>query len=119
MLVYVEPELSVLIMIMGTIPVKPLTVETEVMVEPGPDMVVVFSIVSGYSIVRVDPCRVVVTVVVVTDSLPTVVVACAPPIAEEPPTVTVLVACARLLPSFSAFLMAESGIGVPAIWHAN
>jgi len=48
----------------------------------------------------------------------TVVVASEPPVAEDPPTVTVVVVWAsRLLAWFSAFRIADSGIGAPAISH--
>lgn len=52
----------------------------------------------------------------------TVVVTPEIPVADEPPIVTVVVTgCweARLLAWFSAFLMADSGIGVPATSHTN
>ena len=61
-----------------------------------------------------------VTVETETDGEYTVVVAPAPPSAELPPIVTVVVTCvARLLAAFSAFLIAEPGIGEPAIMQAN
>jgi hypothetical protein len=66
---------------------------------------------------------VVVTVIVNTeeDSTSPVVVAAYPPlVAEDASIVTVFVTCdAMLLPTFSAFCIAESGIGAPAISQVN
>ena len=103
----------------GITPVKPFEA-LAVDVEAGPDTVVIDSRVMGYTRYRVVPPSVVVTVVVVTDTETesTVVVASEdPPVADAPPivTVSVIVACvARLLSRFSAFLIADSGIGAPA-----
>ena len=128
-LVYVEPALSVPTMMTGMTPVKPFeadAVDIDVTVDAGPDSVVVDSSVMGYTRYRVVPPCVVVTVAVVTDteSDSTVVVAAEPepPVAEAPPSVTVcvVVTCvARLLATFSAFRMADSGIGAPATSHTS
>lgn len=126
-LVYVEPSLSVVTMMTGITPVKPLeglAIDTEVTVDPEPDSVIVFSMVTGYTMARVVPPCVVVTVVVVTntDRDCTAVVALEPPLAEAPSIVTVcvVVTCiARLLAWFSAFCIADSGIGAPAMSHAS
>jgi hypothetical protein len=98
-LVYIEPWLSVLTIITGMTPVKPFEgLAVAVTVDGELDTVVVFSKVTGYSRVRVEPFWVVVTVTVDTDTSSTVVVASAPPLAEDPLIVTVVVTCvARLL----------------------
>lgn len=105
MVVYVEPSSSVLTMTIGMRAVKSL-VEVAVIVEGSPETVVVFSIVTGYTKIRVDPSSVVVTVTV--DTL------------AEPPNVTVFVTwVSSELAWLSAFSTAESGIGAPASSHAN
>lgn len=119
--VYVDPTLSVLVITTGTRPVNPLeTVDTEVTVDGGPEIVVVLHSVTGYTTAITEPPSVVVIVVVVTDPALIVTVAAAPPVAEAPPSVTVVVTCAaRLEAWFSAFRRADAGIGAPAISHAH
>lgn len=90
--VYVEPALSVLVITTGMNPVNPLdSVDTEVIVDGDPDTVVVLHSVTGKARAIIDPASVVVTVTVVTLPASIVVVASAPPLAEAPPIVTVVV----------------------------
>ena len=93
-LVYVELRLSVLTIVTGMRPIKPFEgLAVAVTVDGEPDTVVVFSTVTGYSRVRVEPFWIVVTVTVDTNISFTVVVASAPSLAEDPPIVTVVVTC--------------------------
>lgn len=76
-------------------------------------------IVIGKTSTFVVPSLVVVVVVVVTDRDKTVVVACALPVVELPPIVTVVVTwLSRLLAILCAFRIAVEGIGAPASLQA-